>query len=463
MSAELKRELGFWDLILFHVSAIVGLRWLAVAAAAGYASITLWLLAFIFFFLPQTFVVLRLSRKWPVEGGLYEWTKQAFGPFHGFVSGWCYWANNIVYYPTLLTSAAGFATYLIEPGNPQALENNGRYIFWFSLISLWLIIGLNMVGLRIGKWVQNIGAIATWIPAGIVIILGVLYMGRFGSATPFHARAILPDWNLEVIGTFSALCFAVAGFELVTLMGGEIKNPEVNIPRSIPVAGAIATLIYILGTLALIVSVPMEKISIISGVLQAMDEQGKAFGLIILSTVIALPLTLSQFGGVGAWLAGSGRILFVVGVDRYLPAAFSKVHPKWGTPYVSILTQGILSTLFLILSFTGATVKQVYQTLIDFNVIVYFIPYLYLFLSYFRFMRRKDFPFEGSGIFASFAGFLSTLLAILLSFRPPDANVWRHEAKMIGGTVLMVGSGLILYYIREYRKRPPKIGRVHAS
>jgi glutamate:GABA antiporter len=238
------------------------------------------------------------------------------------------------------------------------------------------------------------------------------------------------------------------------LMGDEIKNPEVNIPKSIPIAGAITTLIYILGTIALIVSVPREKVSILTGVLQAIAEQGKAFGFASLAIIVALPLTISQFGGVGAWLAGSGRILFVVGVDRYLPAVFSKVHPKWGTPHISILTQGLLSTFFLILSASGATVAQFYQTLIDFNVIVYFIPYLYLFWSYFEFMRRKEFPFDAVGLFASIAGFLATAVAILLSFRPPsDVNVWWHETKMIGGTILMVGGGLILYFRREFGRK----------
>jgi amino acid transporter len=197
---------------------------------------------------------------------------------------------------------------------------------------------------------------------------------------------------------------------------------------------------------------------LLTGVLQAIAEQGKLIGFTSLAVIVAGPLAISQFGGVGAWLAGSGRILFVVGVDRYLPAVFSKVHPKWGTPYVSILTQGVLSTLFLILSASGATVAQFYQTLIDFNVIVYFIPYLYLFWSYFHFMRKKEFPFDASGIFASLAGLLATAIAILLSFRPPaESNTFWHEMKMIGGTLIMVGSGLTLYFVREYRRKPIEI------
>jgi amino acid transporter len=446
MSAELKRELGFWDLVWFNIAAIVGLRWLAVAATAGFTSITFWFLAFLFFFLPQTFVVYRLSRKWPVEGGLYEWTKNALGPFHGFVSGWCYWANNIVYYPTVLAAGAGFATYIFAP-KTIGWDQSPMYVFVFSLISLWIVLGLNTIGLNIGKWVQNIGGISTWIPAGIVIILGALYFAKFGSATPFDTKSLIPEMSIGTLKTLAPICFALAGFELISLMGGEIKNPERNIPRSIPVSGAMATFIYVLGTIALLVSVPAEKVNILAGVVQAIHEQLSTFGWAFLTGFIALALVISQMGGVGAWLAGSGRVLYVVGVDRYLPKIFSKVHPKWGTPYISIITQGMLSTLFLILSVSD-TVKEFYLTLVDFTTIIYFIPYVYLFYSYFVLMRKKEIPFDLYGILASIFGFLATIIAIVLSMLPPEdsKNVLWHEIRMIGGTLIMVVPAILLYY-----------------
>lgn len=457
MSAELKRELGFWDLIWFNIAAIVGLRWLAVAATAGFTSITFWFLAFLFFFLPQTFVVYRLSKKWPVEGGLYEWTKRALGPFHGFVSGWCYWANNIVYYPTVLAASAGFATYIFAP-HTIGWDSNPDYVFWFSLISLWLVLILNMIGMNIGKWVQNIGGISTWIPASIVIIVGAFYLAKFGSATPFDSKALIPAFDLGTLKTLAPICFALAGFELISLLGGEIKDPERNIPRSVPVSGAMGTVIYVLGTIALLVSVPVEKVNVLAGVVQAIHEQLKIFGWAGLTSFVALALVLGQMGGVGAWLAGSGRVLYVVGVDRYLPKIFSKVHPKWGTPHISILTQGILSTLFLVLSYKGSdTVKQFYLTLVDFTTIIYFIPYVYMFYSYFVLMRKKDVPLDLSGVLASIFGLLATIVAIALSILPPDdvPSVLKHEAKMIGGTLLMVAPAIVLY-LRAHRKSAAK-------
>lgn len=449
MSSELKRELGFWDLVLFHITAIIGLRWLAVAAGIGFSSIVLWILAFVSFFLPQAYVLMHLSKKWPVEGGLYEWTKMALGPFHGFVSGWCYWVNNITYYPALMTTAAGYAVYVFV--GTQHWEENKYYVVIFSLVSFWLVVVLELVGMKIGKWVQNIGAVSTWGAAGLVIVLGAVYLGKFGSATPFDATKILPVWNGDNLNTWALLCFAMAGFELISLMGGEIKNPERNIPRSIVAGGAIATLIYIAGTLSLIVSLPNEKISGVSGVLQALSEQASVFGLGLLPNFVAVLLVIGQCGGAGAWLAGSGRALLMVGVDQYMPASFSKIHPRWGTPHVAILTQAIISSLILLLSAFGAKAQEFYRLLLEYNLVIYFIPYLYLFVAYLAFMRKGEMPMNIAGMLSVIFGFCATLMAILLTFFPTSdvGNFWLYEAKLCGVFFGMLGAGLIFYLKAE--------------
>ena len=447
MQGELKRELGFWDLVFFHITAIVGLRWISIAAGNGYAAIPLWFAAFAAFFLPQAYVLLKLSRKWPVEGGLYEWTKMALGPFHGFIAGWCYFFNNLTYYPTILSTAAGYATFIYFT-RWQGLEQSKAYLFWFCFIALWAVLLLNMIGLRIGKWVQNIGGIATWIPGGIVIVLGAMYLASRGAATPFDAAALIPVMNLETWTFWSYICFAFAGFELITLLGGEVKNPERNIPRSIIAGGVIATVIYVLGTIALIVSLPSEKISMISGVLQAINTQGEAFGIPFLSNILAILLILGTFGAVGAWLSGSGRALYSIGLDRYLPAALSKVHPKWGTPYLSILVQGVISSLFLIFSAAGATVEEFWRQLLSATVIIYFIPYLYMFIAYLGFMWKGQMPWNFAGIVSVVLGFFATFISIVISVLPPgdQPNKGLYVFKILAGTIITIGIPIVLYY-----------------
>ena len=103
-------------MVLFNIVAVASLRWFATAAAAGPSSITLWVLAGLLFFVPQGLAVSDLAARYPDEGGIYAWTKRAFGEGHGFMCGWCYWVNNILYYPNLLMSTAVVGTYAIGRG-----------------------------------------------------------------------------------------------------------------------------------------------------------------------------------------------------------------------------------------------------------------------------------------------------------------------------------------------------------
>ncbi|MCI0601423.1 APC family permease, partial [bacterium] len=249
---------------------------------------------------------------------------------------------------------------------------------------------------------------------------------------------------------WSYICFAFAGFELITLMGGEVKNPAINIPRSIIVGGVIATVIYVLGTVALIVSLPSEQISMISGVLQAIEAQGKAFGIPYLEKILAVLLILGVFGAVGAWLSGSGRVLYSIGADRYLPGSFSKIHPKWSTPYISILTMGVISSLLMILSAAGSTAEQFWKLLLSATVIIYFIPYLYLFVAYFGFMRTKQMPWNFAGVASVVLGFLATAVSIVISMVPPpdDPNKLLYLVKIVVGTIVTIAIPIILYLLQ---------------
>ena len=153
----LPRTMGLRDLVLFNIVAVLSLRWVATAAAAGPSSVTLWILAALFFFIPQGLAVSHLAGRYPNEGGIYYWTKREFGEAHGFLCGWCYWVNNILYYPNLLMSTAVVGTYVIGRGG-SGMENDWSYVLPATLGALWLAVGINIVGLQTGRWLQNVGA-----------------------------------------------------------------------------------------------------------------------------------------------------------------------------------------------------------------------------------------------------------------------------------------------------------------
>jgi amino acid transporter len=176
--------------------------------------------------------------------------------------------------------------------------------------------------------------------------------------------------------------------------------------------------------------------------------------------MVALLLTIAQVGGVGAWLSGSARVAFVVGLDRYFPPAFGRVHPRWRTPYVAILIQAPLAALFLVLSVLGkgTTVEKAFLILLDMSLLIYFIPYIYLFIAFMvhccRNRTNQSLLVPGGaigGLIAGLSGLGITIFAMIVALVPPPGtvNIWVHEAKLGGGSLLLVLAGLFIYWRRR--------------
>src|SRR5437867_10129871 len=188
---RLPRVMSLRDVVLFNITAIVGLRWLTTACRIGPASLALWVIAMVSFCLPSAMAVRELTDIDPGEGGIYRWVTRAFGPRHGFLAGWGYWVNNLVYYPSLLLTSGAIVAYVGGPGFVH-LADNKWFIAAFSLGNLWIALGLNVVGLRVGKWVQNLGAYGTWLPAAIFVALAAWSFVEHGSATAVTAASLRP-------------------------------------------------------------------------------------------------------------------------------------------------------------------------------------------------------------------------------------------------------------------------------
>jgi amino acid transporter len=463
----LPRTLTLRDLVLFNLVAVVGIGWVATAAKAGPSSLTLWLLAALFFFIPLGLAVVQLSSSFPAEGGIYAWTKNEFGERHGFLCGWCYWINNVLFYPTLLLAGAVTATYVIGQGQ-SGLADNWTYVLPFTLIALTLAVVLNIVGVDTGKWLQNAGGISVFLPGILLVVLGVQAAFTRSMANPFTFSQLTPDLtNLPMLNLWATIAFAFSGLELSSTMGHEIQNPRRNLRRSIYIAAPVVALIYICGTISMLWLVPREEINIVAGPLQAITNgvAGLGNGWKWIVPAAALLMTLARIGGLGAWLTGSARVAFVVGLDRYFPPAFARIHPRWRTPYVAILIQVPIAVFFLLLSVLGkgTTVERAFLILLDMSLLIYFIPYLYLFLCFIVHCRRGRSESEGKlivpggatgALIAGICGLAVTLFAMLVAIIPPPGtpNVWIHEAKVAGGSLFLILIGLFIYW-RARRKQ----------
>jgi glutamate:GABA antiporter len=454
----LPRSLGLRDMVLFNVVAVLSFRWLATAAAAGPSSITLWILAALFFFIPQGLAVSDLSARYPDEGGIYAWTKRTFGEGHGFLCGWCYWVNNILYYPNLLMSTAVVGTYVIGRGGTE-MEGSWLYVLPATLIALWLAVLLNIVGLRTGRWLQNVGALGTYLPGIVLVGLGVYAACTRPPATPMDLSSLIPDLSSRTkLNLWASIAFAFAGLELCAVLGGEVKDPKRTLPRSILISAPLIAFLYIAGTAAVLWLVPTADVNIVSGFLQAMQAGARdmGFGVAWLPAAAAALYVVGNVGGVGAWLTGPARVAFVIGLDRYFPPAFGRVHPRWQTPYVAILTQAVLATVFLFLSVLGkgTTVERAYLVILDTMLLVYFIPYLYLYAS-FLIVRLREPAGTRAGLLASrpaaaaigLCGLVFTLFAMGVAMVPPEHDQeLLFLAKVVGGAGFFVALGGLIYW-----------------
>ena len=436
----LRRELGLRDMVLFYVAAVVSIRWLATAAHIGPGSLGLWAGAALFFFVPLALAVAGLTEKFPQEGGIYTWTGISFGEWHGFLCGWCYWLSNLFYFPNLLLAGIGMALYSLFPQN-QALADSRTLVVSIALAALWFALITNLVGLQVGKWTQNLGAIATCLAGTAIIVAGLTVYLRHGGATPIH---VMPEWNWSNLNFWSQIAFAFGGLELGSIMSGEIRDPGRTVRQAAWISCLAIGGFYILGTFSILALLPPERISVVTGLAQAGGAAAQHWGLPWLTPVLGSLIVVGIMGQFGAWIGGSARLAFSIGLDRYLPAAFGKLHPRWRTPHVALLTMGIASTVFLVLMQLGETLRTGYQLLVDMTVVSYFIPFVYLFAAAWKHGYR----------WSAVSGLLVSLAGIGFSFVPPEGtqSVWLFELKMLGSTAALTGTAW-LFFVRGRRKR----------
>ena len=448
----LKRELGFTDLTLFYIAGALSLRWIATAAAAGPSTILIWIFACLFFFLPLAASVLELSSRYPQEGGIYIWTQRAFGDFSGFLAAWTYWMSNLPYFPAVLLFGAGSLLFAFPQG--QRLVSSSSYYLAFTLLSLALITFLNVIGLRFGKWINSIGAIGSWLPVIILIGLGALSYARYGSATSFNRATLTPHLGFRNAIFWSTIFFAFAGCETGSFMSEEIRNARRILPRALLLSGIILAASYIAGTIAMLIGLPGSRISGAGGFASALQTLCTHLGLSWILPPIAILIAVSSIGGAAVFLSSTSRLPFVAGIDRYLPTAFAKVSPRWGTPWIAITIYGLAGMLCALLSQATSTVEGAYELLVSMSIITYFIPYLFLFAAMIRLQRDPlpagAFRLPGGRLTAvavAVLGFVTTLLAIVLSVIPSsdDPHPATAVIKVLGSTALMLAIGIAVY------------------
>jgi amino acid transporter len=459
---HLIRALGRRDLVLLFVVAVFNLNVVPSIAANGGVTIWLWIISLLLFFWPQGIAVIELAHRYPGEGGVYLWAKEVFGDFHGFLSGWCYWTNNMLYVPTVMLYFVGVSVYVLGPSH-LSLADNKFFASTTSLVLLALLTLLNIVGLGVGKWINNLGAIGTFIAAAVLIGLGAIMWWRFGTSITLSDFKV-PANPRFVMNSFGVICFGLVGLELASVMGDEIQDPRRTLPGAVALGGVLSGALYVGATLTLLIAVGKD-VNVLQGIVQAVTHMAARVGIGWIIVPFALMLSLSIAGIGSAWMGGAARIPFVAGLDSYMPSWLGKIHPRYATPYAALIVQGIVSALLVVMNFLGAGVQETFQKLLSLAVVLQLVPFLYMFGALIRF-AVKEFKPQGQYsratlLLAGTSGLLTTVLGITLVFFPAQqiTSLWLYELWMFGGTLFFVGLAAFFFFVYGRRKIATKIGK----
>jgi amino acid transporter len=460
---HLIRALGRRDLVLLFVVAVFNLNVVPSIAANGGVTIWLWIISLILFFWPQGIAVIELAHRYPGEGGVYLWAKEVFGDFHGFLSGWCYWTNNMLYVPTVMLYFVGVSVFALGPIH-AGLADNKMFALVTSLALLSLLTLLNIVGLGVGKWINNAGAIGTFVAAAVLIGLGVVIWSRFGSNIT-AADFKIPANPRFVMNSFGVICFGLVGLELASVMGDEIQDPARTLPGAVAWGGVLSGALYVGATLTLLIAVG-KNVNVLQGIVQAVSHMAGRIGMMWITMPFAVMLSLSIAGIGSAWMGGSARIPFVAGLDSYMPSWMGHIHPRYATPYAALIVQAIVSAVLVILNFAGAGVQETFQKLLSLAVVLQLVPFLYMFGALVRFSVVESSPrgrYSRTTLFlAGASGLLTTTLGIALVFFPAQqiSSLFWYEVWMIGMTLLAVGLAAFFFFVYgRHKMSQTKIGK----
>jgi amino acid transporter len=464
---RLRRVLGRWDLVLLFVVAVFNLNVVPSIAANGGVTVWLWIISLILFFWPQGIAVIELAQRYPGEGGVYLWAKEVFGDFHGFLSGWCYWTNNMMYVPTIMLYFVGVSVFVLGPGH-QSLADNKVFALSASIVLLAILVVLNVIGLSVGKWINNFGAIGTFFAAAVLIGLGAVVWFRFGTSVT-AADFQIPANPRFLLNSFGVICFGLVGLELASVMGDEIENPRRILPGAVAWGGVLSGLLYIGATLTLLIAVSKQDISVLQGIVQAVSHMADKVGAAWIVAPFAFLLSVSIAGIGSAWLAGSARIPFVAGLDSYMPSWLGSVHPRYSTPYAALIVHALVSMILIIVNFTAAGVQETFQKLLSLAVVLQLVPFLYMFGALLKLAAAPTFTRVRYGkptlLFAGASGLITTTMGIALAFFPAAqiTSLLSYEVWMFGGTLLFVGLAAFFFFVYGRRKAARSLAATPAA
>jgi amino acid transporter len=461
-----KKTLGFADLFFYAASMALSIRWISVAAAAGPASLWIWLLAVVVFSGPLIVATAELTTRFAGEGGVYVWTEEAFGQFWGFLCGWLYWTSNLPFFSGLLVFMLNLLALALGPPGKVLIAT--PWLFTAAAVAVAIAVGgLHYLGLGTGKWLSNVGGTSNIVLVALLALVGGLVFARQGSATDFaHARYAAPlDANGAIL--WATMVFAVGGSEALAFLRNDVRGGMRTILIVLAAVALLQIAFYVTGTAAMLAILTPQAATRLSGLPDALVLGLKTLGLGALAPLALIGGFLCSLGSYSAWFGVAARLPFAAGIDHVLPPAFGRRDPRSGAPVVAIAVQTVVVVLIVVLSQAGDTLKGAYDFLVAMSVLSYTLPFLFLFAVFLavqvRTPRSGAAPADawrtpgGRGVALAIGavGMAATLVAVLCTLVPsPDAkNQLLEAAKLVFASAVLIVSGVAAYALA---KRPAR-------
>ena len=449
--------LGVFALAMINVAAVLSIRNFPSMAEFGWSSVGWYVLGTIFFLIPISLAGAELATGWPEGGGVYAWVKQAFGEKGGFIAIFCDWSNNLVWFPTVLAFIASTLAFAITPG----LADNPIYLFSVMMIAFWGTTAIAYFGPDITSKFSNVGVVlGSIIPTVLIILFGIWWVIT-GAATvlpAFTPAALVPDINLSTLPFFSTIILLFAGMEMAGFHALETKNPQKDYPKAMALSALIIFFCTVFGTLAIAFVIPLDKLNLASGVMQAIQY---FFAAANVSWLVAPMAVLMTIGGVvllAAWLIGPAKGLGVVALDGNMPPVFNR-HNKYGSPVAILVTQALIGSAISLLYVFLPSVNQAYWIMSAMTTELLCIMYVLIFaalikLRYSRPDQPRPFRIPGgmAGIWiVGGLGGIGVVFAFIVGLMPPAffTNTPVYVGSVLIGTFLLAVPPLVFMKFKK--------------
>lgn len=454
-----RRILGAGSIALMTIAATDSLRNIPSMAVYGWSSVSWFLLGTLLFLIPMALISAELATGWPLQGGVYAWVNEAFGKRYGFLAVWCEWVEDIVWFPSILIYVATSLAYTID----ARLSTNKYFLLMVILLTLWGLTLVNLEGLRASILLERMFVIVgTIIPQILLILLGMVWLLQGKPVQiPFSSEALLPEIRLSTLPLVATVILLFAGVEMSGYYALETRRPKRDYPRAIFLSAGTIFALLVLSTISVSFVVPIDQLSLASGLMQAFSYLLVTPYLKFLLPVIGIMAALGAMATLTTWMMGPARGLSIASQQCNLPQIFHHKN-RHQVPDKILLIQSANSSAFSVLLLFVPSINAYYWMLSVLTTQILSMTYIMLFASAIKLRySQKEKPrgyrvpggMVGIWIVGSAGGF-SCLFVILIGFMPPglfesEGDVLYTIAISIG-LLLLIGPSLILTYLRKH-------------